>query len=89
MLMKVNNERMKDFEELTLVGRLVSRKFIPKSVIFPFIKAGWKFAPNLRIKDVGPNRFLFSFQNLEEKEKVQRLALWNFKGYFMILKDWR
>lgn len=78
-----------DFEAKTLVGRLASRKIFPKLVIFPPIMAGWHFAPNMRIEDAGPNRFLFSFQSMEEKEKVLRLVPWNFKGYLMILKEWR
>lgn len=88
-LLKVNNARAKDFEAVTLVGRLASRKIFPKTLIFPFIKAGWRFAPNMRIEDAGPNRFLFSFQSMEEKEKVLHLAPWNFKGYLMISKEWR
>lgn len=73
-LLKVNSVRAKDFEALTLVGRLVSRKIFPKPIIFPLIKAGWHFIPNLHIEDAGPNKFLFSFQSLAEKEKVMRLA---------------
>lgn len=76
-------------EAMTLVGRLASRKIFPKPVIFPLIKAGWRFAPNMHIEVAGPNRFLFSFPSMEEKEKVLRLAPWNFKRYLMILKEWR
>lgn len=84
VMLKINNDRANDIEALTLVGRLVARKIIPKPVIFPLIKAGWRFAPNLRIEDAGPNQFLFSFQTMEEKEKVLRLAQWNFKQYLML-----
>lgn len=88
-ILKVNNDRARDFEAMTLVGRLASRMIFPKLVIFPSIKVGWRFAPNLRIEDAGPNRFLISFQSLEEKDKGIRLAPWNFKGYLLILKEWR
>lgn len=60
-VLKINDDRARDFEALTLIGRLGSRKIFPKPIIYPFIRAGWRFAPNLRIEDVGPNRFLFSF----------------------------
>lgn len=60
-LLKVNQECAEDVEALTLVGRLVSRKIMLKPIIFPLIKAGWRFAHNLRIEDAGPNRFLFFF----------------------------
>lgn len=73
-ILKVNNARATDQEAITLVGRLASRKIFPKSVIFPLIKAGWRFASNLHIEDAGPNKFIFSFQTLEEKERVSRLA---------------
>lgn len=88
-LMKVNPGQVTDSEALTLVGRLTARKIFPKPVIIPLIKAGWRFAPNLRIEDVGLNKFLFSFQTMEEKNHVLSLGPWNFKGYLMILKEWR
>lgn len=73
-LLKMNNERARDFKALTLVGRLAASKIFPKPIIFPLIKADWRFAPNLRIEYVGPNKFLFSFQSLEEKERILRIA---------------
>lgn len=88
-LLKVNKERARNVEALTLVGRLASRKIIPNPMIFPLIKAGWRFAQNLRIEDAGPNMFLFSFLSLEENERVLRLRQWNFKVYMMLLKEWK
>ncbi|KAB1203085.1 hypothetical protein CJ030_MR8G005521 [Morella rubra] len=88
-LLKVNKEIAWDVKALTFVGRLALRKILPKPVLFPLIKAGWRFAPTLRIEYAGPNRFLFSFQSLKEKERVLRLGPRNFKGYFMLLKEWK
>lgn len=67
VILKINNVRAREFEATTLVGRLVSRKIFFKPVIFPLIRAGRQFSPNLRIEDAGPNRFLLSFQT-EEKD---------------------
>lgn len=49
---------------------------------------GWRFLKNLQIEDAGPNKFLFTFDSLEEKEKVLRQEPWNFKGSGMILGQW-
>lgn len=42
----------------------------------------------MKIEDVGPNRFLFTFTSLADKDRVLGQGPWNFKGFYMILREW-
>lgn len=43
----------------------------------------------LQIKDMGQNRFLFSFPSITARDRVLKQGPWNFRGSLMILKDWK
>lgn len=68
-LLKMNNERARDFEAMTLVGRLSARKIFPKPIIFPLIKADWRFAPKLRIEYVKTQQISLFFPIPGRKRK--------------------
>lgn len=54
----------------------------------PLIRASWRFVQDLKVEDAGANRFLFTFQSIEEKNRVLNQGPWNFKESYMILKEW-
>lgn len=70
------------------MGGLVSKKVYPSQVLHPLIRTGWRFITELKIEDTGPNRFLFTFTSTEDEERVLAQGPWNFKGYYMILREW-
>lgn len=72
----------------SLVACLISRKIIFKPAVHSAILAAWRFALNLRIKDVGPNRFLVTFSCAEHKNWVLFYIPWNIKGFLLVLREW-
>lgn len=87
-MLKPNQSKANNISQASLVGKLFSRKIYPFRIIQPIIKSRWRFLPDLRIEDVGPNRFIFTFTSVEEKDCIVLQGPWNFKGSYMILKDW-
>lgn len=74
--------------KLLLVGRLVSRKIHPRQVILPVIRMRWRCLKGFQIEDAGPNKFLFTFSSVEDKNRILLQEPWNFKGSLMILCEW-
>lgn len=87
-LLKPNMSRAKTVCQASLVGRLVAKKIYPLHIIQPIICTGWRFLEDFKIEDLGQNRFLFTFASLANKERVLSQGLWNFKGFYMILREW-
>lgn len=87
-MLKANRNRANLINQASLVGRLVLKKIHPPHILHPFIRTGWRFLSDIKIEDAGPNRFLFSFSSMEDKEHIFREGPWNFNGSYMILKEW-
>lgn len=79
---------MTHIHQASLIGKLVSKKIYPFHIIQPIIKVGWRFVSDLKIEEAGANRFLFTFPTSEEKDCVLSQGPWNFKGSYMVLKEW-
>lgn len=69
-VLKPNRSRASTIRQAMLVGKLVWKKVYPFHIIQPLIRAGWRFVQDQKIEDVGANRFLFTFQSVEEKDSV-------------------
>lgn len=87
-LLKPNLSRANHVSKASLVGRLVSKKVYPFHIVQPIIRTGWRFMEDLTIEDAGQNPFLFIFPSLADKECVLSQDPWNFKGSYIILRDW-
>ncbi|KAB1205593.1 hypothetical protein CJ030_MR7G017765 [Morella rubra] len=66
----------------------MSKKVYPFHIIQPIIRTGWRFLEEIKTKDAGQNHFLFTFMSVADKDCVLLHDSWNFKGSYMILKEW-
>lgn len=73
---------------ISLVGRLVSTKILFKPAVHEAFRSAWKFSFNLKIKDTGPNTFLFHFGSPEHKARILLQAPWNVIGFLLLLREW-
>lgn len=71
-----------------LIGMLVFAKSLKKHTFHSTIRVVWSFVTSLTIEDLGPNTFLFTFPSPLEKYCVSLHCPWNFKGYYMVFKEW-
>lgn len=85
----IDEERAESVCQLSLVGRLVSRRTFSPQVIDPIIRSGRRFAREFQIDNIGQNRFLFTFTSLMDKDRILSQGPWNFRGALMVLKEWK
>lgn len=85
-VLKLDEQRADSLSQLSLVGRLISRRALSSQVFHPIIRSGWRFAKEFKIDNVGQNRFLFTFSSLLDKERILKQAPWTFRGSLMVLK---
>ena len=73
---------------LTLIGKLVSLKIIPRSHVGLCLQCAWRFVKSLAIADMGPNIFLFKFKTDLDVKKVMDQTPWNINGHPLFLQKW-
>lgn len=83
-----NEDKVALVTETPPLSRLVSQHFYKKQILHSIIHVWWHFVKELKIEEVRPNWYLFTFSSKEKKEKVLQMSPWNFKGSFMILNEW-
>ncbi|GLT65290.1 hypothetical protein SLA2020_377290 [Shorea laevis] len=68
---------------LTLIGKLILLKTVPRSHIGLCLQRAWKFVEALSIADMGPNIFLFKFKSDIDIKKVMDQIPWNINGHLL------
>jgi hypothetical protein len=71
-----------------LVGKILSSQSISKITIRNNILQAWKFFKSLVSEDRGENMMVFTFENLDELNRVLDYSPWNIKGSPLFLKCW-
>lgn len=87
-LLKPNRCRANSVHKALLVGKLVSKKVHPFHILQLLILSGWRFISDLKVEDAGDNRYIFTFASLVEKVRILYQGPWNFKGSYLILREW-
>ncbi|GLT55183.1 hypothetical protein SLA2020_283270 [Shorea laevis] len=76
-----------DISNLTLIGKLISLKLVPKSHVGLALQRAWRFLKSLSIADMGPNLFLFKFESAPDMGKVLDYTPWNVSGHPLFFKS--
>ncbi|GLT72050.1 hypothetical protein SLA2020_440190 [Shorea laevis] len=71
---------------LTLIGKLISLRTVPRSHVGLCLKKAWNFVEELSIADMGPNTFLFKFSSEFDIKNVLDSTPWNINGHPMFLQ---
>jgi hypothetical protein len=69
-----------------LAGRVTSLRTISKSTVKGNIQNAWQFLSSLSFEEIGPNTYLFTFENQDELKRVMELSPWNIRGHPLVLK---
>ncbi|KAJ1376738.1 hypothetical protein SESBI_49621 [Sesbania bispinosa] len=71
-----------------LVGRLITDKSLNKSVVKEILAKAWGLNEELNISDLGPNVFLFNFNEAREARRVLDEGMWYVMGCLLSLQSW-
>jgi hypothetical protein len=72
----------------TLIGKILSSQPLPKVTIKNNIRQAWRFVKSLITEERDDNLMVFSFEFLEDFERVLENSPWNIKGSPLFLKSW-
>lgn len=84
--MSINDPETAAFNEATLIGFLVSDKWINFKAIKAIMLGVWDFGSKIQITYLDRNKFAVSFQNEGDKNGVLEAYSWAIKGHILILK---
>ncbi|GMJ04853.1 hypothetical protein HRI_004154500 [Hibiscus trionum] len=72
--------------ERWLVGKLISPTMVDGDQLTKVFTAVWRRQPLQEASELGPNQFLFKFQNLEDRNYVLERVPWTFNGDLLALQ---
>ncbi|KAJ4841947.1 hypothetical protein Tsubulata_049132, partial [Turnera subulata] len=81
-------EQGKTFSEHTLVGKLITLKWMSCHVLKSVVVRLWNLKNELEVKELDGNVFMFSFENKNERCKVIEGEQWIVLGSLLIVKEW-
>lgn len=71
-----------------LVGKVISEKVVNKNVVQMIVRSVWFTREIVKVDQVEPNLFVFSFKNTPDRNRVWKRRPWSFNGAHIVLKEW-
>jgi hypothetical protein len=84
----ISDSTVDENPSFTLVGTILSSHPLSKVIIKNNLLQAWNFVKSLITDDRDDNLMVFSFEVLEDLERVLDNSLWNIKGSPLFLKRW-
>ncbi|KAJ1394180.1 Zinc finger, CCHC-type [Sesbania bispinosa] len=72
----------------TLVGRIVAEKTLNRNVVKEIVSKAWDVKDEVKISDLGPNIYLFTFSEVEKVKKVLEEGPWFIMGHLLSVQYW-
>lgn len=70
----------------SLVGKLISNRFISKTALKNSMVGAWKTRHDFNIDIIGSNIFLFIFENRDDREWILRNGPWFFDRCLLVIE---
>lgn len=86
--LSMNEPQTSKFNELTLIGRIISDKTINFKAIKAILSNAWDLDTKGKVSHLDKNLFSCSFGNITAKNKVLNACPWSIKGHIIILQSW-
>ncbi|KAL5798563.1 hypothetical protein ACOSQ2_003383 [Xanthoceras sorbifolium] len=71
---------------LSLVGKVVSSKFINREAFISIISKIWKLSQEVEIEVLSTNIFVFHFRNVRDRQRILTGVPWNFDRSLLVLE---
>ncbi|KAJ1382435.1 Zinc knuckle CX2CX4HX4C [Sesbania bispinosa] len=72
----------------TLVGRIVADKALNRNVVKDIVTKAWNMQEDLKIADMGPNTYLFTFARVDQVKRILEEGPGFIMGHLMSLQCW-
>lgn len=84
----LNAKESKLFNELTLVGKLITQKTINHKAINAILTTTWNLGQNVQITPLDRNMVAYIFQNTHDRDLIVNMGPLTVKGALLYLKPW-
>ncbi|KAJ4831052.1 hypothetical protein Tsubulata_001789 [Turnera subulata] len=75
-------------EQPVLLGRIISDRIFCAYLVKGILQRAWNLVGHLRVKEMKPNIFLFTFDSEESKQRIFMEGPWSIQNKHIILKQW-
>lgn len=72
----------------TLLGKVLARKIVNKGAVRAICVSAWGEAAEVKVSDMGPNIFMFTFPSEEATKRVMLKSPWSVMNYMLSLQQW-
>lgn len=72
----------------TLVGKVIAAKALNKTAVKGLMAKAWQEYENLQISDLGFNKFIFTFSEINHAKEVIARAPWYVTNHLLCLQHW-
>lgn len=77
-----------EFAQRTLVGKILFEKILNRAAAKMIIAKAWGEPEGLKVVDMGPNIFMFTFKDKKEPQEVLRRGPWYIMNHLISLQYW-
>lgn len=77
-----------EFAQRTLVGKILFAKVLNKAAAKSIIAKAWGEPDRLKVVDMGPNIYMFTFKNKMETQEILRRGPWYIMNHLISLQYW-
>ncbi|KAJ1414334.1 Zinc finger, CCHC-type [Sesbania bispinosa] len=72
----------------TLVGRVIAEKTLNRLAVKEIVSKAWNVNDEIKISDLGPNVYLFTFTEADSARKILEEGPWFIMGHLLSLQYW-
>lgn len=86
--LSINEGPHKVFNELAVVGAIISDKILNFRAIKAILMASWNLGPRVQISALDRNVITCSFNSASDKDRILRNSPWAVKGHIIVFLTW-
>lgn len=88
MDLSLSDPLLPSFNEHTMIGQVISDKLVNFKAIKTILLNAWDYGSEIHITPLDRKKFVVSFPQVQDKNKVIAASPWAVKGCIVILKQW-
>lgn len=77
-----------DFAKRTLVGKFMTERLVNRGAVKTIVPKAWGEPAGMEISDMGPNMFMFTFENSNGARDILKKSPWFFINHLLSLQYW-
>lgn len=86
--LSINDNQTQAFNDLTLIGLIISDKTINFRATKAILHSVWDLSKSIQVFHLDRNMFACVFGSAHERDEVSSTSPWSIKGNIIVLRSW-